>query len=100
MLAEKGYLKAWKSDFEIGSEALEGAPVVNVSWFAARAYAAWCHKHLPTVARWEYAAGAPIVEPVRAAGRAKQALVMEWYAKPNTKTLRAAGTVNENAFGL
>ncbi len=100
MLAEKGYLKAWQSDFEIGNNALVNAPVVNVSWFAARAYAAWCHKHLPTVAQWEYAASAPIVEPVRATARAKQSLILAWYSKPMAKTLAPAGTVNENAFGL
>ena len=29
--------------------------MVNVSWHAARAYAAWAGKRLPTEAQWEYA---------------------------------------------
>jgi formylglycine-generating enzyme required for sulfatase activity len=39
------------------------APVTNVSWFAAKAYASWKGKRLPTVAEWEYAAAASVDKP-------------------------------------
>ena len=98
-LAESGYLKHWKSDFEI-DPSIAQVPVVNVSWFAARAYASWVHKRLPTVNEWEYVALAPIVWPRRLTIEAKKQLILEWYAKPNTGQLPQAGSVNQNAYGV
>jgi len=52
-LHDGNYLADWKgTDIPNGSDDL---PVVNVSWHAARAYAAWAKKRLPTEAEWEYA---------------------------------------------
>jgi formylglycine-generating enzyme len=99
-LAEHGYLKQWASDFVIGGATIKDAPVVNVSWFAAHAYAAWVHKRLPTVNEWEYAALAPIIWPTAASASAKKELVLAWYAEPNTSKLPFAGSVNQNAYGV
>lgn len=99
-LAEQGYLKRWKSDFEIGDASLGTVPVTNVSWFAARAYAKWARKRLPTVSEWEFVANAAMVSPIYAVGLAKRKLILNWYTQPSTNHLRTAGTVNQNAYGV
>jgi sulfatase modifying factor 1 len=58
LFADSSYLQVWASDLKLGSHAPADSPVVNVSWFAARAYARWLKKRLPTVAEWERVAAA------------------------------------------
>lgn len=63
LFAEDNYLRHWSGDLEPGPKAPADHPVVNVSWFAARAFAEWKGMRLPTVAEWEYAASAGSARP-------------------------------------
>ena len=55
------YLSIWNDNMYPTGKA--NHPVVNVSWFAAKAYAEWVGKDLPTEAQWERAArGTPVAK--------------------------------------
>lgn len=92
--ADKDYLASWKGDLEPGEALAPDAPVTGVSWFAARAYAAWCGKRLPTLAEWEYAAAAPGRD-----GRSVTDVVLAWYARPAGAPAPVTGPFI-NTFGL
>lgn len=98
LFADEDYLKHWSSDLNPGSQT--NAPVVFVSWFAAKAYAQWKGKRLPTVAEWEYAASA---SPQRADGGNDPEFMRElrqWYATPAPPSLPLVGQQRPNFYGI
>lgn len=99
LYADSNYLKHWKSDLEIGGTGNQSAssPVVNVSWFAANAYAAWKNKRLPTVAEWEIAADGA---PVNMKNQSLTEYVLGWFARPNPPVLPAVKSTYKNVYGL
>lgn len=98
LFADGDYLKLWSSDLDPGPAA--NAPVVFVPWFAAKAYAQWKGKRLPTTAEWEYAASA---SSQRADGGNDPVFMNElrrWYATPAPASLPVVGKQRPNFHGL
>lgn len=56
LFADQDYLKDWPEDLKLPEGTDPLSPVVQVSWFAARAYAKSVGKRLPTLNEWELVA--------------------------------------------
>lgn len=87
IFADQHYLAHWTGDLDPGRAVAPDGPVVNVSWFAARAFAAWAGKRLPSLAEWEFAAAAPGTD-----GRLPADVVLAWYATPASGPAPGADT--------
>lgn len=96
LFASEEYLSHWAGDLALGPSVTPHAPVTRVSWFAARAYARWKGKRLPTTAEWEYAAQASETHPNGSADPAFRARLHALYVSPMQPDLPnvAAGTAN------
>ncbi len=99
LFADESYLKHWAGDFEPGTNAPAKVPVTFVSWFAAKAYAEWKGKRLPTVAEWEYAASASNTRRDGENDPAFKRQVLRWYSTPTTK-LSSVGDGPKNFWGV
>lgn len=100
LFADSSYLENWASDREPGVQAPLNSPVVRVSWFAARAYARWVGKRLPSTAEWELAAGAGYTRPD---GRNDEQLnhdLYAWLARPVPDIQPAVARGRPNFYGV
>lgn len=99
LFVDRNYLAHWKGDLELGDMAPPASPVVNVSWFAARAYLRAQGKELPTVDQWEYVAAAS--ETVRDASRESAFLerLRGWYGLAVPQPLPPVGSGFSTVYG-
>lgn len=97
-LADESYLKNWAGDLAPGAANESNTPVTWVSWFAARAYAQWNGKRLPTVAEWERAASASEKRPDGENDPSFIQRVLRWYVMP-TPVPRAVAQGPANYWG-
>jgi formylglycine-generating enzyme len=99
IFADESYLRNWTDDLQPGTNAPPGVPVTFVSWFAAKAFAEWKGKRLPTFAEWEYAAAASPTRPDGENDPEFKRQVFTWYSSPSAQ-LPAVGTGGKNFWGL
>ena len=98
LFADERYLGHWAGDLDPG-DGRGGQPVTNVSWFAAKAFAAACGKRLPTTAEWEIAAAAGFTVADGKKDPVFQAELARWYGTPSPPVLPDAGG-RPNVFGV
>lgn len=100
LFADDSYLSHWKSDTELGPNVNPDAPVTNISWFAAKAFAQYHGKRLPTVAEWELAGMADENSSNGYDNPKYISRILSWYSKPNSFSLPSVGSVFENYYGV
>ncbi|MFM6930225.1 MAG: formylglycine-generating enzyme family protein [Bdellovibrio sp.] len=76
IFSDKNYLEYWRADLDYGDSSFAQAPVVRVSWYAARAYCDSLGKRLPTVNEWEYVGQLPFKDK-----KDLKSVILEWYGK-------------------
>ena len=100
LFADQSYLKKWKSDTEPGPEVNLDGPVTQVSWFAARAFAKFYQKRLPTVDEWEYTARANQTLTDATQDENYTQVILKWYASKAPKILPSAKSYQANVYGI
>lgn len=101
LFADEGYLKHWSADLELGPDSrAANQPVTHVSWFAAKAFAAWKEKRLPTTEEWELAASAGFTEADGRKDAEFLRAVNRWYSTPTPESLPAVTASRANLWGI
>lgn len=100
LFADEAYLRQWAGPLEPGAGVEPDGPVVQVSWFAARAYCAAQGKRLPSEAEWELAAAASEKEADASGSAAWRERILAWYARPSPAPLPPVGSSAPNFWGV
>ncbi|MGE5087418.1 MAG: formylglycine-generating enzyme family protein [Bacillota bacterium] len=96
IFSDKNYLEYWRGDLDYGGPLLTQAPVVQVSWYVARAYCDSLGKRLPTLNEWEYVGQLPFRDK-----KDLKSVILEWYDKSAEWPLPAVKQVHApNILGV
>lgn len=98
LFAEKAYLAKWSAPAQPGAALAPQSPVVDVSWFAARAFCESEGARLPTWIEWEYAAAADETRRDARADPAWRRRILAWYERPTGALAPVGGA--PNAYGV
>ena len=99
IFADGNYLHTWQNDTTLGNGQLPNAPVTNVSWFAANAFAQTIGKRLPTIDEWEYVAMADETTKDARIKKSYNQYILSWYETPKTYD-NAIGQTYKNVWGV
>ena len=99
LFADEQYLSDWAGDLDLGTLS-ENAPVARVSWYAARAYARWVGKRLPTTVEWEYVAQASVTAANALADPKFRAQLQTLYTAPTPAKLPDVPGGMPNFYGV
>ncbi len=91
IFAGPAYLADWVDALHANPRASTDAPVVGVSWFAARAYCESEGARLPTWLEWEYAAAADATRADARDDPQWRQRILAWYEQPAMQVLPAVG---------
>jgi sulfatase modifying factor 1 len=97
--AEARYLSHWSANDALGTDVSANQPVIQVSWFAARAFCESEAARLPTWNEWELAAAADATRPDARADAAWRESILTWYAQPSNRPLADVGG-SANFYGV
>lgn len=100
LFADGSYLSHWTAPDALGASVDPRQPVVNVSWFAAKAYCGARGARLPTEAEWELAAAATETRRNLRADPQFRARILAWYSRPTPEHLARVGSSPPNAWGV
>jgi formylglycine-generating enzyme required for sulfatase activity len=98
--ADASYLANWQGPMQPGAKATPAQPVVQVSWYAARAYCEAQGARLPTWYEWEYAAAADETRIDARDDPAWKERILAWYGRSSAAALPSIGRTPANVYGV